>query len=121
MLKSFIVVAALAAATTASASISHLNDAQYVAAARCQALISSPALGRGDTSVIDSVLKAEGRGRAQVVFDRAEEARADAAREARHAGPAARTELSAERDGMCQAWNSANGSTAAPAQPTGAN
>ncbi len=125
MIKQLIVVASLAAAsaTIASAAPTRLNDAQYVAAARCQALISSPVLGKGDTSVIDAVLKSEGRDRTEIVYDRADEARADAAREARHAGAAARAELTAERDGVCQAWNGGAGSTMAStqAQPAGAN
>ncbi len=126
MFKSLIVIASLTAAmsTAAGASTTRLNDAQYVAAARCEALIAAPALGGGDTSAINSMLKAEGRGREQQVFDRADEARSDAAREARHAGPAARAGLSAERNGVCQAWNNGPApgmSAAASSQPTGAN
>ena len=51
-------VAALAVSTAAAA---HpvLSDAQYLAAARCQALMSSPALGKVDTQMIDLVLRTE--------------------------------------------------------------
>ena len=123
MLKAFVVIASIATSSVALASPAHLSDAQYVSAARCGGLIGSPALGRGDTSAIDAVLKSEGRSRMPIVADKADEARRDAVREAAHAGVQGRAALAAERDGVCQAWNRAGVTTSASiaAQPTGAN
>jgi hypothetical protein len=124
MLKTLIITAALAAATTtaATASPAQMSDAQYLSAVRCQALISSPILGKGDTAAIDSVVKAQGAGRIEAVFDRADEVRSDAARQVRHADATGRAALMAERNGLCQSWTSNGSSMAATSsQPSGAN
>ena len=123
MLKTLIVVASLAVSTAAIAAPAHLTDSQYLTAVRCQALIASPALGRGDTGAVDALIKAERQGREGAVFDRADEVRADAARVAGHAGPTEKAQLIAERGGACQAYGGASTTTAAAqiAQPTGAN
>jgi len=110
ILKILMISSALAASSTAFASTSHLSDAQYLAAARCQGLMSSPALGKDDTSSIDALMKSESASRIPAVYDRADEMRSDAKREASHAGPQGRADLTAERDRSCQAW--ANGGPA---------
>jgi hypothetical protein len=122
MLKSFIIVASLAASSVALAAPAHLTDSQYISAVRCRALIASPALGKGDTSSLDAILKAESQGRNPALFDRADEARSDATREASRAGPDQKAHLIAERSGACQAFD--GGTTTAStqmAQPAGAN
>src|SRR5665213_2149938 len=107
MLKTLIVVASLAVSTAAIAAPAHLTDSQYLTAVRCQALIASPALGRGDTDAVDTLIKAERQGRDPAVFDRADEMRADAVRQAGHAGPTEKAQLIAERAGVCQAYGGA--------------
>jgi hypothetical protein len=121
MFKTLIAAAALAATTAAVASPTQMTDAQYLSAVRCQALMSSPALGKGDTAAIDAVVKAQQAGRVEAVYDRAEDVRSDAMRQARHADATGRAALIAERNGACQAWTSAGSSMAATGQPSGAN
>ena len=73
MFKSLIAAAALAAATGAMATPSQMSDAQYLAAVRCQALMSSSALGKTDTAGISAVIKAQSGSRMNAVFDRADD------------------------------------------------
>jgi hypothetical protein len=122
MFKSIIAIAAVAATTAAVAAPGHMTDAQYLGAVRCQALMSSPALGKVDTAGISSVIKAQSTGRVDAIFDRADTVRADALRQASHADATGRASLIAERDGACQAFAS-NGSNMAgmSSQPSGAN
>ena len=102
MLKALIVVAPLVLSTAAIAAPDKLTDAQYIAAARCQALMSSSALGPVDTHAVDAVMKTQGASRSPDVAERADDARAKADRDARHAGPDAKASLIAERTGPCQ-------------------
>jgi hypothetical protein len=111
-----IIVATLAASTSALASPSHLTDVQYMQAARCRALIAAPALGGGDTSQIDALLKRESSGRLGYVYDKANEMQRDAARTARDASSERKASLISERDGVCEAFNGA-ATTAAAASP----
>ena len=111
MIRSFIVIASLAASTAVAAPQAQLSDVQYLAAARCRALIASPALGKGDTHAIDGVLKAQNRGRPAYIYDKGQDMQQDAASQARHASP---TPI-AERDGVCQAFNGAETMTAGAA------
>ncbi|HEV2364665.1 MAG TPA: hypothetical protein VGS12_10780 [Caulobacteraceae bacterium] len=101
MLKSVIVVAALAVGAPAFAASSHLTDAQYMQAARCEALMSAPALGAGDKTAIRALMRRESVGRTELAQDQADEMRRDAARAASHAGSYERASLIAERDGVC--------------------
>jgi hypothetical protein len=89
-------------ATAAMAQGARLSDAQYIAAARCEGLMTSAALGRQDTSAIDAMLKAQSGGREYAVFDRADGAREQAQQAARHGGVYAKAALVAERDGACR-------------------
>ena len=101
--KSSLIAASLSAAALAGVASAHpqLTDAQYLAAARCQALMSSSALGKVDSASIDAVLKSQASYRTPAVSDRADEIRQDAARAASHAGPNGKSALIAERDGPC--------------------
>jgi len=104
--KSVMIIAAglAAAAASASAATPRVSDGAYIQAERCAALIASPALGRHDTSGIDAFLKDQDRGRVEAAYERGQEARENGAREARTAGAYAKTQLMAERDGVCQAY-----------------
>ncbi len=103
--KSCLIAASLSAVALAGAASAHsqLTDAEYLSAARCQALMSSPALGKVDTSMIDGVLKTQANYRTPAVADRADEVRESARRAAAHAGPSEKAALIAERDGACAA------------------
>jgi hypothetical protein len=101
MLKALIIVAPLVLSTAAIAAPERLTDSQYIAAARCQALMASSALGPVDMHAVDAVMKTEGATRSPAVADRADSARAQADRAARHAGPDSKALLIAERDGPC--------------------
>lgn len=120
MLKSFIVIASLAASTAAVAAPGHLTDGQYLAAARCRALIASPALGKGDTTAIDAVLRRQAAGRMSFVAEKADQVQLDAARAVGHADADAKAKLMAERDGACRVYAGAS-SGAAGGPSTGAN
>ena len=100
------IAAALITATGVSAGTTHLTDAQYLAAARCQGLFDSHKLGPVDASGINKMMDREGDYRQPAVADRADEARNDAEREADHAGALGRQALVSERDGACQVWAS---------------
>jgi hypothetical protein len=103
--KSCLIAASLSAVALAGAASARpqLSDAQYLSAARCQALMSSSALGKVDTTAIDQVLKSQASYRMPAVTDRADEVRQDAKRAASHAGPSEKAALIAERDGACAA------------------
>jgi hypothetical protein len=116
ILKTLIVAAGLAAATGALAGPTRLSDSQYLAAARCDGLYTSPALGKVDASAINQVMKSEGSARDAAVLDRADQVRDDAKREARNASPTSRAALVAERDGACQTLASAGQSGAQAAR-----
>jgi hypothetical protein len=97
-------VSLAAAAAGASAATPRVSDGAYIQAERCAALIGSPALGRHDTSGIDRFLKAQDGGREENTYERGQDARVQAAREARTAGAYGKSQLIAERDGVCQAY-----------------
>jgi hypothetical protein len=103
MLKALIIVAPLVLSTAAVAGPDKFTDSQYIAAARCQALMSSSNLGAVDMQGVDAAMKMEGATRSPAVADRADTARADAKRAASHAGPDGKGALIAERDGPCHA------------------
>ena len=60
MFKALIAIVPLALSTAAFAGPSHMNDAQYITAARCQVLMSSAALGDCLDNRDACVLVAEG-------------------------------------------------------------
>ena len=97
---------ALSAAATApafAAPSTHLSDVQYVEANRCLGLMTSKSMGTQDASAMSQLVKAQTGGRIGYVYDRAEQARDDAQREANHAGPD-NSRLVAERDGVCRSF-----------------
>lgn len=101
-----IVAAAAAMATAAFAETApRLSDSQFIKANRCRGLIGSPALGGGDVTALDALLKAQKQGRSDYIRNKADEARSDAERSARGAGDQGKASLSVERD-SCKAFAS---------------
>jgi hypothetical protein len=118
MLKALLMVTPLALSTAAFAQPSHLSDAQYIAAARCQVLMSSKTLGAQDTHSIDAAMKSEGASRSPMVSERAQDAADNAYLAVSHAGAYSKAALIAERDGPCQALTSV-ATMSASATPAG--
>ena len=79
----------------------HLTDVQFVEANRCLGLMTSKALGTPDAGAMAQLVKAQTGGRIGYIYDRADQARDDAQRQANHAGPD-NSRLVAERDGVCR-------------------
>lgn len=94
----------MAAATAAFAQPPQISDASYFQAERCQALIASSALGHQDSTGIDRFLKAQDRTRDGAAYDRGQDARHRAAQQAQTAGAFGKSQLIAERDGVCQGF-----------------
>jgi hypothetical protein len=94
------VLAAFGAAVFAFAAFAHpplVNDASYVAAARCFGLSTAPDLGPFDAGPIGRFMAVQGAGRPDGVSVRADDARDRARRDAATAGPEGRDHLMAER------------------------
>lgn len=89
-----------------------MSDAQYVAAARCQALASAPSLGGASSHAFDALVRDQERGRTEMAYEAAQDAHDKAARQIRMAGPYEKSQLAAERDGACQALVSSTGAGA---------
>lgn len=117
-IRDFVVIASLAVAGSAAAAPTHLSDVQYMQAARCQALVASPALGKGDTTRIDALMKSEGASRIDYVHDKADEMRRQTTRLAADANPERRASLIAERDGPCAAFSGEHATTVTSAART---
>lgn len=119
LIRALILIAPLALTTAALATPDRFTDAQYIAAARCETLAMSSALGPVDVRDVATVMKTQSVGRAGAVLDRADDARADADRAVKHAGAYSKAALIAERDGSCRALLS-GGTLSAAARPHGA-
>jgi hypothetical protein len=85
-------------------SVARLSDAQFVKAARCKGLAKSEALGAVETASFDAVIKANKRGRADFIVEKAMTAQDLALSEANRADDARKAELIAERNGACQVF-----------------
>jgi hypothetical protein len=103
-------VAALIAAASAAAWVavpaladqpSHLSDSQFVEANRCLGLMTSKTLSTPDAAAMQQLVKSQVGGRMAFIYDRADQARDDAQRQANHAA-ADNSTLVAERDGVCR-------------------
>lgn len=95
---------AAALSAPAFAATPKITDSAYIEAERCVALMSSPALGAQDTAGISQFLKVQEGGRTEAAYDMGQAARQSAAREARTAGAYSKTQLIAERDGVCRGF-----------------
>jgi hypothetical protein len=97
-----LIAAACAAAAPALADQpSHLSDSQFVEANRCLGLMTSKTLATPDAAAMQQLVKSQVGGRMAFIYDRADQARDDAQRQANHAG-ADNSTLVAERDGVCR-------------------
>jgi hypothetical protein len=103
--------AALAAATLALSAASaiaapaHLNDSQFLAANRCLGLVTSHALASPDAAaVLRKLVHDESFGRVGFVYDRGDEMRDNAMRDADRSNGDMRARLTAERDGLCHSF-----------------
>lgn len=108
-----IAAACLAGAPALAAQPAHLSDAQYIQANRCLGLMSSKALGTPDAAAMKQLIRSETGGRIGYVYDKADQARDDAEREANRDG-ASDTHLIAERDGVCRNLIEANAGGGGP-------
>ncbi|MDH4386703.1 MAG: hypothetical protein QE280_14815 [Caulobacter sp.] len=84
--------------------VDRLSDAQFVKLARCKGLAKSPALGAVETAGFDAAIKANKRGRADFIVEKAMTAQDKALSEANRADEARKAELIAERSGACQVF-----------------
>lgn len=92
-----VLVVATAASTAAFAG-DRLSDTQFIKASYCRGLVSDEASAAG----LDALLKANERGRAPFVADRAKEARGDGRRQLRRAGgDVAQAEIASQLSGPC--------------------
>jgi hypothetical protein len=85
-------------ATAAFAAEGRLSDSQFIKAARCAGLAAE-----ADAAKFNALVKANKRGRADFVVDKAMTAKADAARAARSAREGGKAEIAAELAGPCAA------------------
>ena len=92
--------ATLAFAATASASQADMSDSKYIAVAQCAGIAEG--IG-GDVRPFADVLKAQAN-RLGEVLDRADEARADAKRDAAHAGQDGKAGFARQLDGTCKSY-----------------
>ncbi|MDP2260814.1 MAG: hypothetical protein Q8J89_13975 [Caulobacter sp.] len=88
---------AATAATAAFAAEGRLSDSQLIKAYRCAGLAGA------DADKFNAVIKANKRGRADFVLDKALNARNDAARQVRSAREGGKAEIAAELAGVCAA------------------
>ena len=111
-----IAVAASASAVAASAAPQRLSDVQYVEASRCVGLMSSASLGPPEGADLRAYVERQGWTREPAAEDAAEQARDDARSAAARASGYTRTQLLAERNGVCRSFTAAT--TAAAASPS---
>jgi hypothetical protein len=87
-------------ATAAFAAEGRLSDSQFIKAARCAGLASG---ADAEAAKFNALVKANKRGRAHFVVDKAMAAKSDAARAARSAREGGKAEIAAELAGPCAA------------------
>jgi hypothetical protein len=96
------IVAACASAAVATAAPARLTDVQFIAANRCIGLESTKALASPDSDALRRLVKSQDGGRASYIYDKADQARDDGARDASRSGAENNLRLAAERDGVCR-------------------
>ena len=111
----FAATVSLALSTVALAAPAHLDDIQFVAANRCLGLLSSKRLGTPDAAALKRLIDSQVAGRAPFIYDRADQAREDALRQADRGKQTAK--LTAERDGACKSFLSDTTTASEPASP----
>ena len=96
------IAAMLAAAPAIAVSSARFSDVEFIEANRCLALMTSKALGTADAAALERRLNEDAGGRPSFIFEKADEARDDAARQASRARGDVRAKLVTERDGVCR-------------------
>ena len=106
LLAGFIVAASIGGAlggAAVAAEPTRISDADFVQAARCVGLASSPALGSSDGAALKALVKSQGWGREPFILDKADETQREARLQADRAGPETKARLNAELTGACAA------------------
>ncbi len=117
-MRTFITLAAVASlgfGAAAAAAPAQLSDAQFIAANRCLGLMSSKSLGTPDAAALKKLIDAQTSGRDGWIYDKADEARQDAVRQAGRGGEDEHARLVAERDGVCRTFLTDTATAAQPA------
>jgi hypothetical protein len=96
------IVAACASAAVAVAAPARISDVQFIAANRCLGIESTKAFGTPDAEALRQLVKTQNWGRDAYVYDKADQARDDGAREASRSGAENSLRLASERDGVCR-------------------
>ena len=91
-----------AAAPALAEQPTRLSDAQFVEANRCLGLMTSKTLSTPDAAAMQQLVKSQVGGRMSFIYDKADQARDDAQRQANRAATD-NSSLVAERDGVCRA------------------
>jgi hypothetical protein len=99
---SLTLVAAFASAAVAVAAPARLSDVEFIAANRCVGLESTKAFASPDADALRQLVKNQEWGRNQFIYDQADQARDDGAREASRSGAENNIRLASERDGVCR-------------------
>ena len=99
---SLTLVAACASAAVAVAAPSRLSDVEFIAANRCVGLESSKAFAGPDAEALRQLVKSQEWGRNAFIYDKADQARDDGARDASRSGAENNVRLASERDGVCR-------------------
>jgi hypothetical protein len=101
------ITAAMAAATLAAsaaaavAAPAPISDVAYLTANQCLGIMTSHALGSPDAVAMRQFIRNQTTGRQSYIYDKADEMRDDARRDADRGGTDERTRLTSERDGLC--------------------
>ena len=119
----FVTATITLAAACASAAVAvagpapRLSDVQFIAANRCLGIETSKTFASPDADALRQLIKREDWGRTSFVYDKADQARDDGARDASRSGAENNIRLTSERDGVCRAF----ASTTTAAAPGGSH
>jgi hypothetical protein len=104
LIASVAIMSAVVVSTASAQPATRLSDTQFVKLARCKGLAKSPALGAIETAGLDAAIRANKRGRADFIVEKAMTAQDMALSEANRADEARKAELVAERNSACQVF-----------------
>ena len=109
--------AACASAAVAVASPARMSDVQFIAANRCLGIESTKAFATPDAEALRQLVKNQTWGRDSFIYDKADEAREEGARDASRSGAENNVRLTSERDSVCRSLVS----TMTASTPSGAH
>src|SRR5689334_8405518 len=101
-MRTFVTLAAVASLGFVAVAVA--APSQLSAANRCLGLMSSKTLGTPDAAALKKMIDAQTGGRDNWIYDKADEARQDALRQANRGGEDEHAKLTAERDGVCRTF-----------------